>query len=143
MTGKNRSLQMDFTLEPSEAQWAQESTVKVFEELKQTTPNGRQFAETVSTILDREKNWVNWKDELCNQFDKDPWEEEVDGKMVGLWDATKEARTKMRKFPEPYEWALGSASLTEVWELGFRRLDDLERYSRYVPMFTQLTREKH
>ena len=49
---------MDFTLEAADAKWAQETMAKVYEELRQTAPNGRAFAETVQTILERENNWV-------------------------------------------------------------------------------------
>ncbi len=49
---------MDFTLEQDDAKWVHEMIVKAYEELRQTTPNGRAFAETVQTILDRERNWV-------------------------------------------------------------------------------------
>ncbi|KAJ2918375.1 hypothetical protein MD484_g2029, partial [Candolleomyces efflorescens] len=126
-TPRNRSLQMEFTLDPSDAQWVQDATVKVIEELKQTTPNGRQFADTVSTILEREKNWIKWKNELCAPFDKEPWSAEVDGKKVGLWEATKAARSEMQKPPENWEWSLGTEPLTEIWEMGYRDLSDLER----------------
>ncbi|KAJ2934319.1 hypothetical protein H1R20_g2793, partial [Candolleomyces eurysporus] len=126
-TPRNRSLQMEFTLEPSDAQWVQDAIVKVFEELKQTTPNGRQFADTVSTILEREKNWIKWKNELCAPFDKEPWSAEVDGKKAGLWEATKAARSEMQKAPESWQWSLGTEPLTEIWEMGYRDLSDLER----------------
>lgn len=55
---RNRSLQMDFTLEIDDAKWVQETIAKAYEELRQTTPNGRAFAETIQIILDRERNWV-------------------------------------------------------------------------------------
>ena len=50
---------MDFTLQPDDAKWVQETITKVFDEMKQTTPNARAFAETVQTVLEREKNWVS------------------------------------------------------------------------------------
>lgn len=50
---------MDFTLEPADAKWAQDTMEKVYEELRQTAPNGRAFAETVQTIIERENNWVS------------------------------------------------------------------------------------
>lgn len=58
MTVKNRSLQMNFTLDAEDANWVQETIVKAYDEIRQTAPNGRPFAETVHTILEREKNWV-------------------------------------------------------------------------------------
>ncbi|KAF8913231.1 THO complex subunit 1 transcription elongation factor-domain-containing protein [Gymnopilus junonius] len=123
---RNRSLQMDFTLEDPEVQWVQETMTKVVEELKQTTPNGRIFADTVVTILERERNWVKWKNELCTPFDKEPWREMVNGVEVGLFEATKNTRTAMRAPPEEWKWKYGTEPLTEIWEMGYARLDDLK-----------------
>lgn len=123
---RNRSLQMDFTLEGADAQWVQETINKAIEELRQTTPNGRAFAETVNVILEREKNWVKWKNELCAPFDKEHWAEEVDGIKVTLEQATQSTRDKMREDPEEWKWKLGSESLTEIWEMGYRDLSDLQ-----------------
>lgn len=130
---------MDFTLEPADAEWVQEWIKKATEELKQTTPNGRQFTDTVSTILDREKNWIKWKNELCAPFDKEPWSEGVDGQKVGLWEATRAARAEMQKPPEPWKWALGSAPLSQVWDQGYKDLSDLEQFHRYVDSFLSRT----
>lgn len=58
-TPRNRSLQMDFMLQPDDAKWVLDTIAKVYEELRQTAPNGRAFAETVQIILEREKNWVS------------------------------------------------------------------------------------
>ncbi|KAJ6575486.1 UDP-glucose 4-epimerase [Mycena capillaripes] len=123
---RNRSLQMDFTLEPAQAEWVQETFTKVMDELKQTAPNGRAFADTVSAILEREKNWVKWKNELCTAFDKEPWSAEIDGRTVGLEEATREVRRKMREPTEEWPWRLGSEPLTEIWDMGYRDLLDLQ-----------------
>lgn len=116
---------MDFTLETAEAQWVQDTINKAMEELRQTAPNGRAFAETVSTILDKEKNWVKWKNELCAPFDKESWSVEIDGKRIGLLESTRDARAKMREPPKEWEHKLGSAPLTDIWEMGCRGLEDL------------------
>lgn len=125
---------MDFILKSQEAQWVQETIHKVNEELRQTTPSGRAFAETVCVILEREKNWIKWKSELCAPFDKEPWAEEieveVDGvmqkKKVGIEEATQDARKKRREDPEPWPHKLGSEALTEIWLMGYRDLFDLQ-----------------
>jgi hypothetical protein len=117
---------MDFTLETAEAQWVQDTVNKVMEELRQTTPNGRAFAETVSAILEREKNWVKWKSELCAPFDKESWSVEMDGKKVGLLESTRGARAKMREPPKEWEHKLGSGPLTDIWDMGCRGLEDLK-----------------
>jgi len=33
---------------------------------------------------------------------------------------------KLREPPRPWEWALGSEALTEIWEMGYRDLSDLQ-----------------
>ncbi|TDL19394.1 hypothetical protein BD410DRAFT_774040 [Rickenella mellea] len=118
-TNRNRSLQMDFTLEPADAKWAQETVGKAFEELKATSPNGRAFAETVQTILEREKNWVRWKNDLCSPFDKEPL-------SVSLEESTAPLRQKMREPPAEWPHKLGSEALTEIWEMGYRDIHDLQ-----------------
>ena len=117
---------MEFTLDGPDIQWVQETLTKTMEELRQTTPNGRVFAETVNVILEREKNWVKWKNELCAPFDKEPWSEEVDGVRVGLERATKMVREQMRESPKEWDWKLGSQPLSEIWEMGYRDLSDLQ-----------------
>ncbi|KAI6048069.1 THO complex subunit 1 transcription elongation factor-domain-containing protein [Pisolithus marmoratus] len=125
-TPRNRSLQMDFTLEPADAQWVQETIAKATAELRSTAPGGPAFADTVSVIFDRERNWVRWKNDMCPPFDKEAWSEEVDGKRVGLEEATKELREKRREDPEDWAWSLGSESLTDIWQMGYRDLTDLQ-----------------
>ncbi|GBE77325.1 THO complex subunit 1 [Sparassis crispa] len=127
---RNRSLQIDFTLEPADTQWVHDTAAKATEELRQTAPGGRAFAETVKVVLEREKNWVRWKNELCSPFDRDPWSEEVtlvDGtkKRVGLEEATVEVRKRMRVEPKDWEHKLGSGPLTEIWAMGYRDMNDL------------------
>ena len=59
-TPRNRSLQMDFVLQPDDAKWVQDMITRSYEELRHTAPNGRAFAETVQIILEREKDWVRF-----------------------------------------------------------------------------------
>ncbi|THH31953.1 hypothetical protein EUX98_g2251 [Antrodiella citrinella] len=129
-------LEIDFTLEPADAQWVTETIARANEELRQTSPNGRAFADTVNVILEREKNWVKWKNELCSPFDKEAWsveieEEAEDGskvkRKVGMEESTKEARLTMFEDPPEWEHKYGTAPLTEIWEMGYRDLSDLER----------------
>lgn len=145
----------DFTLEPTDAQWVQETQLKCIEELKQTAPNGRLFADSVTAVFEREKSWVRWKNEQCMPFDKEPWSEEIvvdigdgeaggedegDGKVtrrVGFEEGTRKKRTKMMADPEEWEHKFGTAPLTEIWEMGYRDLMDLQRPFQCVtsPLF--------
>ena len=125
---------MDFTLSGDDEKWVHETVQKTGEELRQTTPNGRAFAETVHTILEREKNWIRWKNELCAAFDKAPWAQEIEvevngqfvKKRIGIEEATLEVRKKMCTEPEDWKYSHGTAALTEIWEMGYRDLSDLQ-----------------
>jgi len=126
MDPRNRSLHIDFTLEADNAKWVHETMAKAAEELRSSAPNGRAFYETVQVILEREKNWVRWKNDLCPAFDKEPWTQEVDGKRIGLFEATRDIRTKMRDPPEDWKYPQGNEALSEIWIMGFRDVSDLE-----------------
>ena len=78
-------------------------------------------------------------------FDKEPWSEEIvvdigddeiegegegGGKVtrkVGFEEATRKKREEMMADPEEWEHKFGTAPLTEIWELGYRDLIDLQR----------------
>ena len=136
-TGNKALHIVEFTLEPADVQWVQETQLKCIEELKQTAPNGRLFADSVNAVLEREKSWVRWKNEQCMPFDKEPWSEEIvvdigDGegevtRKVGFEEATREKRAEMMADPDEWEHKFGSAPLTEIWEMGYRELTDLQR----------------
>ena len=136
-TPRNRSLQIDFTLQAADAQWVQEMITRPTEELRQTAPNGRAFAETVQVILEHEKNCVRSKNERCTPFDREPWSEEIEAdgvkRKVGFKEATEEVHKKMRMDPEPWPYRDGSAPLTEIWEMGYQDLYDLQHSFQYVP----------
>ncbi|KAH9486400.1 THO complex subunit 1 [Psilocybe cubensis] len=125
-TVRNRSLQMDFTLEDLEVQWVQDTLTKITEELRQTTPNGRTFADTVNVILERERNWVKWKNELCTPFDREPWSQDINGEKVDFFEATKGDREQLRKPPSEWQWKMGTEALTEIWDMGYTNLEDLK-----------------
>ncbi|THH10391.1 hypothetical protein EW145_g1367 [Phellinidium pouzarii] len=121
ITPRNRSLQMDFTLQPDDAKWVQDTISRVYEEIRQTAPNGRAFVETVQTILEREKNWAS-KIDICSvQYIH----------MECDTEETAPLREKMREPMEDYKHKLGSEALTEIWAMGYRDLYDLE--NRFNP----------
>ena len=126
VTPRNRSLQMEFTLEGDALQWVSDTIARALEELRQTAPAGRVFADAVAGVLERERNWVRWKSDLCSPFDREP--------LAGpnLEESTRSKREGMRTDPEEWPHSLGSAPLTEIWEMGYRDLSDLENPFQYV-----------
>jgi hypothetical protein len=111
---------MEFTLEGDAVQWVSDTIVRALEELRQTAPAGRVFADAVVGVLERERNWVRWKNDTCPPFDRDPEPEST------LEERTSAKREAMRAEPEEWTHSLGSAPLTEIWEMGYRDLGDLE-----------------
>ncbi|KAI0297614.1 THO complex subunit 1 transcription elongation factor-domain-containing protein [Multifurca ochricompacta] len=120
VSSRNRSLQMDFTLEDDAVQWVSDTIARGYEELRQTAPAGRVFADAVAGVLERERNWVRWKNDLCSPFDR----EREPG--PGLEEVTRSKREEMHTEAEEWPHSLGSAPLTEIWEMGYRGLADLE-----------------
>ncbi|EGZ25932.1 hypothetical protein PHYSODRAFT_540491 [Phytophthora sojae] len=47
-------------------------TERVVALLKQTPSDGEGFSEMVSYVLERERNWVKWKQEKCREYEKYP-----------------------------------------------------------------------
>ncbi|KAI0031034.1 hypothetical protein K488DRAFT_79302 [Vararia minispora EC-137] len=118
-TARNRSLQMDFTLDADDAGWVTESLQRAKDELRQTAPGGRAFADAVGALLERERNWVRWKNDLCAPFDRAP-------RMPAVEEETREQRRRMRAPVEPWPHSHGSAQLSEIWTFGYNDLRDLE-----------------
>ncbi|KAI9459644.1 THO complex subunit 1 transcription elongation factor-domain-containing protein [Lactarius psammicola] len=129
ITPRNRSLQMEFTLEGDAVQWVSDTIGRALEELRQTAPAGRVFADAVAGVLERERNWVRWKNELCLSFDREPQP------GPNLEESTRSKREGMRTDPEEWSHSLGSAPLTEIWEMGYRDLGDLENPFQYAKRF--------
>jgi len=111
---------MEFTLEGDTVQWVSDTIARALEELRQTAPAGRMFADAMAGVLERERNWVRWKNDLCAPFDR----ETLPG--PDLEESTRSKRECMRTDPEEWSHSLGSAPLTEIWEMGYRDLGDLE-----------------
>ena len=55
---RNRSLVVEFALDPVAEKWISDTWAKAMGELRATSPLGKEFTETVATILARERNWV-------------------------------------------------------------------------------------
>lgn len=126
---------MDFTLEPEDAQWVQEHIATATKELEMTIPNGRWFAEVAKTVIQRDTNWVRWKNVQCPPFEKERWSTVApDGKKLTLEQSTEAARKKLREDPELWRYSKGTNALTEIWDDGYRSLEDLERLGRWVPI---------
>ncbi|KAJ3900440.1 THO complex subunit 1 transcription elongation factor-domain-containing protein [Lentinula edodes] len=171
ITTKNRSLHMpipEWSLDDAlnyTGPWTHLTISRTIEELRQTQPpplssagvsgpasstagvtainglTGREFASTVQSLLEREKGWIRWKNELCDGtvFEKGVWEpsdELLDSlnSTKTMYEASRGLRAKMRgpfysteENQRDWQWDLGTEALTEIWTMGYRGLEDLER----------------
>ncbi|PFX17743.1 THO complex subunit 1 [Stylophora pistillata] len=102
-------------LSESQSTWIKDATSQVYELLRETPPDGDKFAKTVEHILEREENWISWKNEGCPSFIKDRSQDEVTPKP-----------TRKRKVSLGEEMAsgwkskkvlMGSNELTRLWNL--------------------------
>ncbi|KAF8511906.1 THO complex subunit 1 transcription elongation factor-domain-containing protein [Hysterangium stoloniferum] len=116
-TTRNRSLHMDFTLTPADAKWVEETWIRAIEEMRPTSPNGKVVGETLGAVLERERNWIRWKNDLCPPFDKEPLQ-------PSLEEQTRVKRQKLMEPPPPWRYRFGTEALTELWETGFHGLSD-------------------
>ncbi|KAG9050630.1 hypothetical protein FS837_003730 [Tulasnella sp. UAMH 9824] len=130
----------DFTLQPADETWIKEIFSNVMDELRATAPSGQTFAETIEVILEREQNWVMWKNANCPPMDKTAQEarkiraRENESKEPTDLEREEEERWRetfkqmvpsteiQQEMPPPY----GNLELMDLWEMGVRGLEDLE-----------------
>lgn len=64
-------------------------------------PRGKEFLQSIEHILEREKNWVWWKQDGCPVFDKKTTEKKV------CQDGSKKRKAR---------WRLGNKELSQLWK---------------------------
>lgn len=52
--------------------WIRDTTETVYQLLRETPPNGEEFALYIQQALKREESWITWKNEGCPSFEKEP-----------------------------------------------------------------------
>ena len=102
-------------LNESQSTWVKETTSQVYELLRETPPDGDKFAKAVEHILEREENWISWKNEGCPSFIKERSEEEPKPKpsrkrKVSIGD-------EMASGWKSKKVLMGSNELTRLWNL--------------------------
>lgn len=101
-------------LNDTQLTWIKETTERVYTIIKETPPNGSNFAKTVEHILNREDNWINWKNDGCPSFAKTA-QRQTD-------DKSKERKRK-RNIGEDFlntsnkRIYMGTPELTRLWNL--------------------------
>ncbi|XP_050232077.1 THO complex subunit 1 [Mercurialis annua] len=69
--------------------------------LEMTPPKGKDFFQKIEHVLEREKNWVWWKRDGCQPFEKQPIEDK------SVLEGTKKRKPR---------WRLGNKELSQLWK---------------------------
>jgi len=110
-------------LTDTQTQWVTEMSDKVYSIIGDTPPNGKKFASSVQHILNREENWINWKNCGCGSFAKFPPALLEEMGELPKEDTRKKSRGVKRSVGEEYlsnrskKANLGNTELTRLWNL--------------------------
>ncbi|CAG9767192.1 unnamed protein product [Ceutorhynchus assimilis] len=103
-------------LKADQKEWIQTSTEKVYNLLKETPPDGENFAIIVQNILKREELWNSWKNDGCPEIKKFlPQHEPIEipkrkKPQMLLGDIIKEANMENK-------FHLGNSELNKLWNI--------------------------
>lgn len=92
-------------LTEAQATWIKTATDKVYALIKETPPNGEDFATYVRQVLVREDSWIVWKNDGCPSYEKHPQMElELYPEKTHLGDSSNKID-------------IGNAELSRLWNL--------------------------
>ena len=107
------------TLTDAQATWVKNTTDQVYELIKETPPNGEDFAAYVRQVLVREDCWIAWKNDCCPSYEKIPQTEfESYSEKMHLGDSDSK------------EIDIGNTELNRLWNLCPDNLQACEQSSR-------------
>ncbi|XP_066246596.1 THO complex subunit 1 [Euwallacea similis] len=106
----------NYELKADQKEWIQNSSEKVYNLLRETPPDGENFAIIIRNILKREELWNTWKNDGCPEIKKflpqnEPMEMPA-GKKSGVFvgDLVREAHREGKNY-------LGNPDLTKLWNI--------------------------
>ncbi|XP_061588410.1 THO complex subunit 1 [Cololabis saira] len=125
-------------LNDDQTTWIEETTVLVYQLLREIPPDGDKFGTMVEHILNTEENWNTWKNEGCPSFVK---ERTVDDKP--------KRPTRKRQAPEDFlgkgpdrKIFMGNDELTRLWNLNQNNMDACRSDSReFMPSLDEFFAE--
>lgn len=114
-----------FELKPNQMEWVKQTTQEVYSLLRETPPDGANFAKTVQHILQREEHWNNWKNDGCPEFQKpvqpaddiiedDSQKRTASGQKLGKWPRKRLGQV-MRDAMANKKYVMGNPELTKLW----------------------------
>ncbi|XP_063155228.1 THO complex subunit 1 [Candoia aspera] len=139
LKGQVKFKSSNYILTDEQSLWIENTTVLVYQLLKENPPDGERFSKMVEHILNTEENWNSWKNEGCPSFVK---ERQSDSKPV---------RPFVRKRPAPEDFLgkgpnkkilMGNEELTRLWNLCPDNMEACKSESReYMPTLEEFFEE--
>lgn len=119
-------------LTEAQSQWIKTSTERVYTLIKETPPNGEEFATYISQVLLRENSWIAWKNDGCPSYEKEPQEE------LAVYPAKQHLGDSL----DPKKIDIGNPELSRLWNLCPDNLFACKQSGRiFMPAKTKLLEE--
>ena len=117
-------------LTDEQTRWIKSNRERVFSLIAETPPDGKNFSESVKHMLQREEQWIGWKNDGCKAFTdaKAKVASGSNGDSNGVAAAAKPTRMGTRKRKRPVgdmiklamsqkKFIMGNNDLTRLWNL--------------------------
>ncbi|XP_016525200.1 THO complex subunit 1 isoform X2 [Poecilia formosa] len=125
-------------LNDDQSAWIEETTKLVYQLLRETPPEGEQFATMVEHILNTEENWNSWKNEGCPSFVKERTSDDKPKRPTRKRQAPEDF---LGKGPEPKIF-MGNDELTRLWNLNQDNMEACKSESReFMPSLDEFFAE--
>ncbi|KAG9066168.1 hypothetical protein KI688_001387 [Linnemannia hyalina] len=110
ITTPNRPFLSQWILDAKDQEWTEATRPIILKHLKAAglEAGDSSFVSTVEEVLKDDENWVQWKAESCQPFEKPSWTAEK-------VEQTGQKRKRLSEKMAPLKQRLGCASLTELW----------------------------
>ncbi|XP_028399436.1 THO complex subunit 1-like [Dendronephthya gigantea] len=114
LTGEVKFKSASQKLKEKQSSFVKDTTSKVYELLRETPPDGDKFAKYVEGALNREENWISWKNASCPSFVKEKEEATTDSTKI---PRKRKAKERIANITSGSKIDMGSNELTRLWNL--------------------------
>eukprot|EP00117_Sycon_ciliatum_P006747 scpid39469/ scgid10154/ THO complex subunit 1; Nuclear matrix protein p84 len=103
------------TITDAQDTWVKSTKERVYDILKKMPPNGEKFASYIEQLLQREENWIDWKNSSCPRFTKP--KEDSRNIQAPSREKKRSAARPLYTASKRIRWDMGSSELTRVWNI--------------------------
>lgn len=124
----------------AQSHWIKDTTEKVYQLLGETPPNGSEFVAYIKRALKCEENWIAWKNDGCQSFERKP----VDKDDPSRPTYTRRPHLGDRLGLPSRKIDMGSAELTRLWNICPDNLEACKAKNRvFVPEMEKFLEEPY